>query len=192
MNFLLAALQEHAPAAAEAAHAESPSVFALSGNVSFWTVIIFIILLVILSKFAFPAILGYAAAREQRIQDALDAAKRDREEASKQLEEQRLAMVKARDEAQAVIGEAQKAAERVRREMLDRAKGEQEEILTRAKAEIESERAKAIDSLRREAVELAIAAASKLVETKLNAEEDRRVVTEFLANVDRGQVAARR
>jgi F-type H+-transporting ATPase subunit b len=155
-------------------------------------VIIFIILLIILSKFAFPAILGYAAAREQRIQDALDAAKRDREEAQKQLEEQRLAMVKARDEAQAVIGEAQKAAERVRREMLDRAKGEQEEILTRAKAEIESERAKAIDSLRREAVELAIAAASKLVETKLNAEEDRRVVTEFLANVDRGQVAARR
>ena len=159
---------------------------------SFWTVIIFIILLVVLSKFAFPAILGYAAAREQRIQDALDAAKRDREEASKQLEEQRLAMVKARDEAQAVIGDAQKAAERVRREILDKVKVEQEEILTRAKAEIESERAKAIDSLRREAVELAMAAAAKLVETKLNTEEDRRIVTEFLANVDRGQVAAKR
>jgi F-type H+-transporting ATPase subunit b len=192
MNFLLAVLQEHAPAAAEAAHAESPSVFALAGNVSFWTVIIFIVLLVLLSKFAFPAILGYAAAREQRIQDALDAAKRDREEAQRQLEEQRLAMVKAREEAQAVVTDAQKAAERVRREMLDRAKGEQEEILTRAKAEIESERAKAVDSLRREAVELAIAAASKLVETKLNVEEDRRIVTDFLANVDRGQVAARR
>jgi F-type H+-transporting ATPase subunit b len=192
MNLLLAALQEHAPAAAEAAHAESPSVFALAGNVSFWTVIIFIALLVILSKFAFPAILGYAAAREQRIQDALDAAKRDREEASKQLEEQRLAMVKAREDAQAVVGDAQKAAERVRREMLDKARAEQEEILTRAKAEIEAERAKAADSLRREAVELAVAAASKLVETKLNSEEDRRIVTEFLANIDRGQTAARR
>jgi F-type H+-transporting ATPase subunit b len=192
MNFLLAVLQEHAQAAAEGAHAESPNVFALAGNVSFWTVIIFLLLLFILAKFAFPPILGYAAAREQRIQDALDAARKDREEAQKQLEEQRLAMVTARDQAQAVISDAQKAAERVRREMLDKAKLEQEEILVRAKADIEAERSKAIDSLRREAVELAIAAASKLVETKMNTEEDRRIVTEFLANVERGQTAAKR
>ena len=191
MNFLFAVLAPEVGAAQDA-HAEAPNVFALSGSVSFWTVIIFLILLFILAKFAFPPILGYAAAREKRIQDALDEARRDREEAQKQLEEQRLAMVTARTEAQQVVTDAQKAAERVRREMLDKARLEQEEILARAKTEIEAERAKAIDSLRREAVELAIAAASKLVETKLNTEEDRRIVTEFLANVDRGQTAARR
>lgn len=158
----------------------------------FWTLVIFVILFIILAKFAFPPILGYAAAREKRIQDAIDAARRDREEAQKQLEEQRQAMLRARDEAQSVIADAQKAAERVRREMLDKARVEQEEILTRAKAEIESERARAVDSLRREAVDLAIAAASNLMQKKMDTQEDRRVVTEFLANVDRGQVAASR
>lgn len=191
MNFLFGLLQHGAEAAAEAEHA-SPSVFALTGNVMFWTLVIFVILFIILAKFAFPPILGYAAAREKRIQDAIDAARRDREEAQKQLEEQRQAMLRARDEAQSVIADAQKAAERVRREMLDKARVEQEEILTRAKAEIEAERARAVDSLRREAVDLAIAAASNLMQKKMDAQEDRRVVTEFLANVDRGQVAASR
>jgi F-type H+-transporting ATPase subunit b len=182
---LIAFLQEHA---AEA----SPNVFAITTNVSFWTLVIFLILLFILAKFAFPPILGYAAAREQRIQDALDQAAKDRAEANRVLEEQRQALLQARDEAQSVIGDAQKAAERVRREMLDKARAEQEEIITRAKSEIEAERARAIDSLRREAVELAIAAASKLVERKLDSAEDRRIVTDFLANVDRGDLAAKR
>lgn len=189
MNFLLAVLQEHAPAAAE--HAESPNVFALTANVSFWTVIIFLVLLFVLAKFAFPPILGYAAAREKRIQDAIDEAARQRAETEKLLEEQRQMLGKARGDAQALIAEAQKDAERVRREMLERARTEQEEVLARAKREIEDERARAVESLRREAVDLAVAAASKLVEKRLDAQEDRRIVTDFLAQVEKGAPAGR-
>lgn len=184
MNLILAVLQHGS--------GESPGVFALTASVSFWTVVIFLVLLFILAKFAFPPILGYAAAREQRIQDALDAARRDREEAQRQLEEQRQAMLAARDEAQGVIADAQKAAERLRREMLERTRAEQEEILARAKAEIETEKEKAIDSLRKEAVDLAIAAASKLLHTRLDSQEDRRLVTDFLSTIDRGDLAAKR
>jgi F-type H+-transporting ATPase subunit b len=181
---ILAALQETTEAA--------PNVFAITTNVSFWTLVIFLILLFVLAKFAFPPILGYAAAREKRIQDALDQAARDREEAQRLIEEQKQALVKAREEAQSVIGDAQKAAERVRREMLDKARAEQDEIIARAKTDIEAERAKAIDQLRREAVELAVSAASKLIEKRLDSAEDRRIVTDFLANVNRGDVAAKR
>lgn len=185
MNLILAVLQHEAGA-------ESPSVFHLAANVSFWTVVIFLLLLFVLAKFAFPPILGYAAAREKRIQDALDAARQERENAERMIEEQRQALLHARDEAQRVVADAQKAAERVRREMLDKARSEQEELIQRARNEIEAERARAVDSLRKEAVDLAIAAASKLVERRLDSQEDRRLVTEFLANVDRGQVAATR
>ena len=188
ISFLLA-LQEHAtPAAGE--HAASPSVFQLTTGVSFWTLVIFAILLFVLAKFAFPPILGYAAAREQRIQDALDAAKRDREESQRVLEEQRQALLKARDEAQTYVADAQKTAERVRKEILDKARVEQEELLARAKREIEDERLRAVDSLRREAVDLAVAAASKLVEKRLDSQEDRRIVTDFLAQVDKGAARA--
>lgn len=190
MNLLISIIQEHAPAAAE--HAESPNVFALTANVSFWTVIIFLILLFVLAKFAFPPILGYAAAREKRIQEAIDEAARQRAETERLLEEQRQLLASARNDAQGLISEAQKDAERVRRDLLERARVEQEEMLARARREIDDERARAIESLRREAVDLAIAAASKLVEKRVDAQEDRRIVTEFLAHVDKGAAVGSR
>lgn len=192
MSLILAVLQHATEAAATTdagAHEASPNVFALSTSVSFWTVVIFLILMAVLAKFAFPPILGYAAAREKRIQDALDAAKNDREESQRLLEEQRQALVAARLEAQTFIADAQKAADRVRKEAVDKARAEQEEIITRAKADIAAEGAKAMEGLRREAADLAMAAASKLIETKLDSQEDRRIVTEFLASVDRSQMA---
>jgi F-type H+-transporting ATPase subunit b len=167
-----------------AAEGTEPSIFGIDAGVSFWTLIIFILLSVVLAKFAFPPILGYAAAREKRIQDALDEARQQRAESEKLLEEQRQAMVGARQEAQAVIAEAKQAAERVRDDLLNRAKAEQEELVARARQDIERDRQKAIESLRREAVDLALAAAGKLVGQRMDAAEDRRLVTEYLKSVD--------
>ncbi|MBR9988702.1 MAG: F0F1 ATP synthase subunit B [Gemmatimonadetes bacterium] len=167
-----------------AAAGTEPSIFGINVGVSFWTFVIFIVLSVVLAKFAFPPILGYAAAREQRIQDALDEARRQREETEKLLEQQRQELQNARLEAQSLIAEGKHAAERVRTDMLTRAKAEQEELVTRARQDIERDRQKAIESLRREAVDIALAAAGKLVGKRMDAPEDRRLVTEYLKSVD--------
>lgn len=167
-----------------AAEGSEPSIFGINAGVSFWTLVIFILLSVVLAKYAFPPILGYAAAREQRIQDALDEARRQREESEKLLEQQRRELLSARQEAQVLIAEGKHAAERVREDMLARARAEQEELVTRARQDIERDRQKAIESLRREAVDLALAAAGKLVGQRMDAAEDRRLVTEYLKSVD--------
>ncbi|HSJ31694.1 MAG TPA: F0F1 ATP synthase subunit B [Longimicrobiales bacterium] len=167
-----------------AAEGSEPSIFGINAGVSFWTLVIFILLSVVLAKYAFPPILGYAAAREQRIQDALDEARRQREESEKLLEQQRQELLSARQEAQGLIAEGKHAAERVREDMLARARAEQEELVTRARQDIERDRQKAIESLRREAVDLALAAAGKLVGQRMDAAEDRRLVTEYLKSVD--------
>lgn len=181
MNVLpvLLLLQEHA-------EGEAPNVFALSQSVSFWTLVIFLLLLVVLTKWAFPPILGYAAAREKRIQDNLDEAKRTHAEAEALLAQQRQELAAAKQEAQQVIADAKQAAERVRTDLLEKARGEQEAMLTRAKQEIERERERAVESVRHEAVDLAIAAAAKLIDRKLGAEEDRRLVTDFLGRAEGG------
>jgi F-type H+-transporting ATPase subunit b len=171
--------------AQEAEHAQ-PSIFNLNLGVSFWTIVIFLVLLGVLAKFAFPAILGYANARERRIQEILDAAARDRAAAERLLEEQRRELAEGRQHAQQLIAEAKQAAERLRQEMLDRARAEQEELLARARQEIERERERATDALRREAVDLALAAASKLVAERLDAERDRELVREYLDRIGAG------
>jgi len=175
MNVLWILVQDHA-----AEGAAEPSVFGLASNVSFWTVVIFLALLALLAKFAFPPILGYAAAREKRIQDSLDEAKKQREEAAALLAQQRQELSVAKQEAQQLILEARQTSEKVRQEQLNKARQEQDEILERAKQEIAVERERAVESVRREAVDLALAAAGKLIERRLDAEEDRRLVADYL------------
>ena len=191
MKLLWSLVQEHAPAAAQAAeHAESPGVFALSASVSFWTIIIFLLLLFVLARFAFPPILGYAAAREKRIQDTLDEARLNREQAEKLLEQQREELAKARTDAQQLIAEGRQAAERVRAEVLAKARTEHEALLERARSDIETERVRAIESVREEAVDLALAAASKLIEQRLDQQTDRRMVEDFLSRVGNQEARA--
>src|SRR5262245_5773965 len=190
MNLLWLIQQEHPAAAGQVAEHAQRGVFEFAPGTSFWTLVIFVILMGVLIKFAFPHILGYAAAREKRIQDTLDEAKRNREEADQLLEQQRQELARARTDAQQVIAEGRQAAEKVRAELLNKTRAEQEELLARARAEIELERQQAIESVRQQAVDIALAAAGKLVEERLDAENDRRIVNDFLSRVDNTPVAA--
>jgi F-type H+-transporting ATPase subunit b len=175
---------------AEEGAAESPSVFNLQLGTSFWTLIIFFTLLFVLMKWAFPPILGYAQAREERIQQSLDDAQKAQEEARRALEEQRRELARAREEAQEIIAQGKQDAETVRQELLNRAKEEQQEIVDRAKSDIEREREQALETIRREAVELSIAAASHLVSRRLDRDEDRRLVEDYLDRVKTHQASA--
>ena len=180
MNLIALVLQ-----AAEEAHAQ-PGLFDLNLGVSFWTIVIFLLLMWALAKFAFPAILGYAQAREDRIRELMEAAARDREEAQRLLEEQKQALAKTRDEAAQILAEAKQASESVRQEVLEKAHAEHQELLSHARSEIEREREKAIDALRTEAVELALAATSKLLGQKVQGEADRRFVQDVIARTGTG------
>nr|NIQ59163.1 F0F1 ATP synthase subunit B [Gemmatimonadota bacterium]NIW36661.1 F0F1 ATP synthase subunit B [Gemmatimonadota bacterium]NIY12406.1 F0F1 ATP synthase subunit B [Gemmatimonadota bacterium] len=174
--WLLIQEAEHAAEAAE----HTPSVFNLEMGTSFWTFVIFFILLAVLAKWAFPPILGYAQAREDRIQESLDEAREAREEAQAALEEQRRELAEAREESQQIIAQGKHDAEKLRQELLNRAKAEQQEIVERAKRDIEREREQALESIRREAVEISLAAASHLLSRNVDAEEDRRLVRDYL------------
>ena len=165
---------------------QTPNLFAFNLGVSFWTVVIFLTLLAILVKFAYPAILGYANEREQRIQNILDAAARDREESERLLEEQRRELSAARQQAQEILDDARQAGERIREEMLEQARADQAALVERARLELERERDRAIETLRREAIELSLAAASKLVEARLDTDKDRELVRDYLDRVGAG------
>lgn len=165
---------------------QTPNIFNLEIGVSFWTWVIFLVLLFVLSRYAFPPILGYAAAREERIQKSLDEAKQAREDAAALLEQQRRELAEAKEEAQRVIAEGKQDAEKVRAELLERAREEQQELVAGARADIQRERERAVETVRREAVDLALAAASKLVSERLDSERDRKLVEDFLSEAGNG------
>ncbi|MDB4917679.1 MAG: synthase subunit b [Gemmatimonadetes bacterium] len=157
-----------------------------------WTLFIFAILVFILSKYAFGPITAAVEAREKALEDAIESARRDREEAAKLLAEHRAALDASRGEAQKLIADARVAAERVAAEMIEKAHADQAQQLVRARQEIETEKAKAISELRREAVDLAIAGAGKVIEKNLDQAGNRQLVESFLASVTANAVATSR
>jgi F-type H+-transporting ATPase subunit b len=171
------------PAFAAAAEGEKVNLLEPHAGLIFWTIIVFVSTMLILRKFAFAPIVSAVQAREQAITDAMAAAERDRNEAAKLLAEQKAAIEAARNEAQRFIAEGRATAESMRSEMLEQTRSQQAELLERARKEIDSEKSKAIDELRREAVDLAIAGAGKLISQKLDSEADRKLVEQYLSSL---------
>src|SRR6476646_3791415 len=116
-------------------HATAPNLLSPSYGLMFWTLIIFVVLLVVLAKFAFGPITAAVEAREKALEDAIAAAQRDREEAAKELAEHRAALDASRADAQQLIAEARVSAERVRTELVEQAHAEQANMLQRARQE---------------------------------------------------------
>lgn len=175
----LAAVQEHA--------AEGPaSPFEVNFGLFFWTWVVFIGLFFALKKFAWPAILKATEERERRIKAQLQEAERMNTEAKAALDEHKRLLAGARDEARGLLAEAKTVAQKERETLLARARAEQEQMLERAKREIDAERERAVTQLRREAVDLSLAAASRLIDQRLDTDDHRRLVTEFLGSLGKG------
>jgi F-type H+-transporting ATPase subunit b len=179
----LALVVTPAALAAQGGGEAAPGLFDVNLGLTIWTIIIFLALVGILGKFAWGPILSSAQAREQRIQDALDEAAKRQAEAAGQLEQHRAQLADARRQAQEIVNEGKTAGERVRRDIEEKARAEGQSLLERAKSEIEREKEAALDQIRKESVDLALAAAAKLMNEKLDPEKDRRLVVGYLDEV---------
>ena len=173
MPVLLALLQE---AAHEAGGGSGGGPFSINPGLIIWTLVVFGILLVLLWRFAFPSIVKSVEERERRIQKQLADAERANAEAQRLLEEHKKQVAAARTEAQDILAKAKTVAQK-----------EREALLVRARKDIDAEKEKAIGALRREAVELSIAAASRVIEANLDTEANRRLVTEFLESLEKAK-----
>ncbi len=181
IHTVLFLLQEEGAHAAEAGPA---SPFEVNFGLFFWTWVVFLLLLWILWKFAWPGILKATEERERKIRGDLAEAERANTEAKAVLEDAIKREMEARNAAQHLLAEAKAAVEKERAAAVDKVRQEQEAIMARTRLDIATERDKAIAELRREAVDLALGAASKVIGQRLDSETDKRIVMDYLAKVD--------
>ena len=165
----------------------APSPFAVNSGLVIWTWVVFVVLLFLLRKFAFPAILKATEERERTIARQLDEAAKANTEAKAMLDENRRLLAESRTQAQAMMAEAKSAAEKERATAIDKTRHEQEELLERARRDIAAERDKALTDLRREAVDLSLAAAGRLIGQKLDGASDRSLVEGYLASLEKAK-----
>jgi F-type H+-transporting ATPase subunit b len=176
------------PAVAAAAEPSAPeaanNVFAGDIGNAIWTVLIFLLVLVVLGKYAWGPLLKGMQAREAFIREALETAHRDREQAEQRLREYQDKLAAARAEATAIIEEGRRDAEAVKRRIEEQAKHESDKMVERAKREIASATAEATRQLYTLSASLATDLASRIIGRELDPKDHERLIANSIADLE--------
>jgi F-type H+-transporting ATPase subunit b len=143
--------------------------------------ITFLILLWVLQKWAFPALMKTMATRERVIREGVENAEKAKSELAAAEKRVEALLDQARLDAQATLAKATQAADHVRQEIEQDAQVRARQILDQAERRIQQEVAQARAQLRQEVADLAIQAAEHVVGSSLDAQTSRKLVNEFVA-----------
>jgi F-type H+-transporting ATPase subunit b len=149
-----------------------------------WTLVVFVIAMIILSRAAWPKIAEALDKRQHAIEESIDFAERTKAEAESLLEEYRERLKEARTQAEEIVTRARKAAEVHERESLEQAREKREELLAQTRRDIEAETRRAIQEIRREVADLTVMATEKVTRKTLTEEDQQRLVKEALDELD--------
>lgn len=137
----------------------------------FWTVVTFLIVVLILKKFAWKPILSALDARAEKVHGDLDKASELRKQADELYKSYEDKLHKAKDEALAIVEEAKKDAIATKNKILEEAQSEAKNIKDQTAKDIDLSKTKAIRELEEQVVELSISIAGQILEKKLKAED---------------------
>ena len=138
----------------------------------FWTLLIFLLFWGIIGKFAFRPIKDALKKREDDIQDALDEAKKAREEIANMKSENAALLAEAREERTKILQEAKETRNATIAEAKNKAKEEANKIISNAKNEIENEKKAAILELKNQVGNLALEIAEKVIRKEMKSDNE--------------------
>ena len=158
-------------------------IFSVDPGAMLWNILVFLITLAVLGKFAWKPILRALEAREQGIADDIDKARSDRDaatEARRQMEEQ---LGQARTEAQGILEEGRSRARRLEEEQLIAAREEASQIRLRAEQEAELQSRQAMESLKGEVVDMTLRAAEQVIRQSLGPQDHEAIIRDTLKDM---------
>lgn len=148
-----------------------------------YQVVLFLILMALLRKFAWGPLMDVMKKREEHIASEIDTAEKNRQEAETYLKEQKDELKKAREEAQEIIENAKKLGEEQKQDIVAAANEEAERMKDKAKQDIENEKQAAVTALREQVASLSVMIASKVIEKELDEKEQAKMIDEYLKEV---------
>lgn len=143
-----------------------------------WTIVTFLVLLALLTKFAWRPLLEALERRREQVRKSLHDAHRAREELQRLQRESEETIRKTRLEAQAILVRGREDGERLREEITRSARAEADTLIRNAQREIQLETDSALRQIRDQAADLSVTIASKLIERNLTSEDNQRLIDE--------------
>jgi F-type H+-transporting ATPase subunit b len=150
-----------------------------------WTLVTFILLMVILKKVAWKPILTALDNREKGIEESLNRAEKAKEDAQKILDENKASLSKAEEESKKIIDQSRSYADELKEQMLKQSKEQAQKLVDDAAAEIERKKQSAFEELRNQIAEISVNAAEKIMKVTIDAEKNRQLVTKYLKEISK-------
>ena len=149
-----------------------------------WTILTFLILVSLLTKFAWRPLLQALDRRQNLIKDSLDKADQARIELERINSEAAKILDSARVEADAIVSKGRLAGERLREELKEQAREESATLVKKAERQIELETARALQQIRQETVDLSLSIASKVIGRNLSKDDNERLIEDALKQIE--------
>lgn len=172
---------EHAAAEPAAQDGGLPPFLNFDLPLAFWTVVVFVVLLWVLKRFAWGPILGALDAREAAIRNDIEDAERARLEAERLLAEHQKKLDAVQDEVRAILDEARRDAQHTGQQIQREAQEEARAIRDRSRREIEQARDQALKDIWDQAAGLVREASGKVIGRTLTESDHERIIEEALA-----------
>jgi F-type H+-transporting ATPase subunit b len=154
-----------------------------------WTLVTFVVLLVLLAKFAFKPIAQGLDRRSETIKKSIDDAEKQRADAKKLMDDYQKQLADARNEAGKIIEEARQIGERVRKEVVEKSNAEASAAVQRAQEEIQRQKEKGIQEMKDTVAALSVQIASRVIEKELNEATHRQLVDNLIKDLSKVQRA---
>jgi F-type H+-transporting ATPase subunit b len=159
------------------------SLIEVDPGVVFWTVVTFILLLLILKKFAWKPILSALDQRESAIKESLERAEKVQEDANKVLEDNKAKLAEAEQESKRMIDQSREYAEKLKEQLIAESKEQAKKIVDDAKQEIEIEKEAAFNSLKAQIVDIAVKAAEKILKENIDKRKNDDIVKNYINDI---------
>jgi F-type H+-transporting ATPase subunit b len=150
----------------------------------FWTIITFLVLVALLTKFAWKPLLQALDARQESIRKSLEDAQTAKRELERLQQESAQIIRKAHAEAESIVSKSWSDGEKLREEMKQKARSEADAIMKESRRQIELETSRALRQIRSEVADLSITIASKLIQRNVSREDNNRLVEETLRQIE--------
>ncbi|HSQ42225.1 MAG TPA: F0F1 ATP synthase subunit B [Fibrobacteraceae bacterium] len=164
----------------DAAPHEQPALLQFDPGIGIWTLIAFVLLLVLLKRFAWKPMLNAIDERDRKMKESLSAADRIGEESRQRSEEQKKILAESHEQAAKIVGEARLSAESLKDQILDSAQQEKARMMRNASEEISSLTVQAKSELRAYSAELAVKAAEKILQDQLDQDKAKKLADKMV------------
>jgi len=172
----------------ESGQAQGPNIFEPALDLAIWTIVVFVILYLILARYAWKPMLAGLQQREHNIHAAQEEAKKDREEAQRLRDELQKKMDAAAAEVRELFDKARREAQTAADEMTAKARADIQAERDRLRRELDTAGDQVLQSILNRVGQMVTLAASKVIRRELTGEDHRRLVDDALKDIGNSNV----